>query len=246
MSPPPRHPDTTSEASTHPDTLVHPDFPRARARISVKVWRAVLFACALLPVVPGFGSDAGAQQIFPAAAVIRGENIWLRAEPAEETEVIAYLQRGDEVLVTDEATAAGGDMFYPIEVDATGETGWVRALAIDPRTFPPRVQPPAVDVTAPASVATGTQQEQPRRNRNRAARSETDSAAGERPARRNTARERTPRRATAAPTGNIDCDSFATQAEAQAYFDDQGWSASNDPYGLDQGGAPGVPCESLP
>jgi hypothetical protein len=219
---------------------------RARAGIGVKAWRAVLFACALLAILPALGSGVRAQQTSPAAAVIRGENIWLRAEPAEETAILAYLQRGDEVLVTDDATAADGDAFYPIEVDATGETGWVRALAIDPRTFPSRVQPPALDVTAPVPVDTNPQTEQPRRNRNRAARSESDSVAGDRPARGNNARERSPRRATAAATGDINCDTFATQAEAQAYFDDQGWSAANDPYSLDQGGAPGVPCESLP
>lgn len=40
-----------------------------------------------------------------------------------------------------------------------------------------------------------------------------------------------------------DCEDFASQAEAQAYFDANGWSAENDPFQLDQGGIPSVPCE---
>ena len=40
-----------------------------------------------------------------------------------------------------------------------------------------------------------------------------------------------------------DCEDFASQAEAQAYFDANGWSAEVDPFQLDQGGIPGVPCE---
>lgn len=45
---------------------------------------------------------------------------------------------------------------------------------------------------------------------------------------------------------DLDCGDFATQAEAQELFDRQGWSPQNDPHGLDDGGEPGVPCESRP
>ena len=45
---------------------------------------------------------------------------------------------------------------------------------------------------------------------------------------------------------NPDCEDFSTQRQAQAYFDARGWSKDDDPYRLDQGGAPGVPCEDLP
>jgi len=45
---------------------------------------------------------------------------------------------------------------------------------------------------------------------------------------------------------NPDCEDFSSQRQAQAYFDARGWSADNDPYRLDQGGTPGVPCEDLP
>lgn len=75
-----------------------------------------------------------AQEQFPASATIRGENIWLRAEPADATTVLAYLQRGDAVTITGAASAAGGETFVPVEVTATGAVGWVRELAIDPRS----------------------------------------------------------------------------------------------------------------
>ena len=45
---------------------------------------------------------------------------------------------------------------------------------------------------------------------------------------------------------NPACEDFSTQRQAQAYFDARGWSQDDDPYRLDQGGAPGVPCEDLP
>ena len=81
------------------------------------------------------GSPLLAQRDYPATATIRGENIWLRIDPAEDTEVLAYLQRGDPIRVTGDAVPADGDAFYPIEVVETGETGWVRDLAVDPRSF---------------------------------------------------------------------------------------------------------------
>ena len=102
------------------------------------------------------GSPLLAQRDFPATATIRGENIWLRVDPAEDTDVLAYLQRGDPIRVTGDAVPAGGDAFYPIEVVETGETGWVLDLAVDPRSLTaiaelPEVvvdEPPAVEVTA--------------------------------------------------------------------------------------------------
>ena len=54
-------------------------------------------------------SLTAAQHEFPATATIRGENIWLRVDPAEDTEIVGYLQRGDQIRVTAEATAADGE-----------------------------------------------------------------------------------------------------------------------------------------
>jgi hypothetical protein len=70
----------------------------------------------------------------PASAVIRGENIWLRVEPAAEPVIVRYLQRGDAVTLTGAAVTADGMVFVPVET-ASGETGWVRDLAIDPRSL---------------------------------------------------------------------------------------------------------------
>ena len=94
---------------------------------------AILILATALFVISG--SPLLAQRDYPATATIRGENIWLRIDPAEDTEVLAYLQRGDPIQVTGDAVPADGDAFYPIEVVETGETGWVRDLAVDPRSF---------------------------------------------------------------------------------------------------------------
>lgn len=52
---------------------------------------------------------------------------------------------------------------------------------------------------------------------------------------------------TATGTSSLSCSDFVYQEDAQAYFDSQGWSATNDPFGLDDSGeGDGVPCESLP
>ena len=116
-------------------------------RVAILVLATALFVLS--------GSPLLAQRDYPASATIRGENIWLRVDPAEDTEVLAYLQRGDPIRVTGDAVPGDGDAFYPIEVVETGETGWVRDLAVDPRSLTPVEalpevvvdEPPAVDVT---------------------------------------------------------------------------------------------------
>ena len=109
-------------------------------------------AASLAVMVPG-----AAQQQFPASATIRGENIWLRAEPSEETEIVAYLQRGDPVTITGPEQTADGETFVPIEAVATGDSGWVRELAINPRTI--------VAGGGQAPTDDDTEQERPRRPR---------------------------------------------------------------------------------
>ena len=125
------------------------------------------------------GSPLRAQRDYPATATIRGENIWLRVDPAEDTDVLTYLQRGDPIRVTGDAVPADGDAFYPVEVVETDETGWVRDLAIDPRSFtsvetlpevvldepPPEVvvdEPPAVEVTPEPEQQNNGQQDRNR------------------------------------------------------------------------------------
>jgi hypothetical protein len=125
------------------------------------------------------GSPLLAQRDYPATATIRGENIWLRVDPAEDTDVLTYLQRGDPIRVTGDAVPADGDAFYPVEVVETDETGWVRDLAVDPRSFtsvetlpevvldepPPEVvvdEPPAVEVTPEPEQQNNGQQDRNR------------------------------------------------------------------------------------
>jgi hypothetical protein len=81
---------------------------------------------------------AAAQQLvfdsFPASALVRGENVWLRLDPTADTEVIALLQRGDPITITGESVFDGDDEYYPVESDLTAESGWIGALFIDPRS----------------------------------------------------------------------------------------------------------------
>jgi hypothetical protein len=120
-------------------------------------------------VVAGFSALAAlapvkAQELdiaaFPASATIRGENIWLRADPAMSSEILDYLQRGDAITVTGEAVAADGEDFYPVEAVDIGETGWIRALFIDPDSVVATVvaaEPPPAEEPPP--------QQDPRRDR---------------------------------------------------------------------------------
>ena len=183
-----------------------------------------------------------------------GENIWLRVDPAEDTEVLAYLQRGDQIQVTDDVTAADGDDFYPIEVVETGEIGWVRDLAVNSRTFTPVETLPEVDVEAPPSEATTTREARSARARTPRERPGVETVAVDEPTRTpRSGRTRVPKNdeeidiSRGDPT-KLDCEDFDTQAEAQEYFDAQVWSATNDPEGLDAATQDddGIPCESLP
>jgi hypothetical protein len=54
-----------------------------------------------------------------------------------------------------------------------------------------------------------------------------------------------PATAASAQVGDRDCADFATQAEAQAYFDSKGGSPENNVDQLDENGD-GIPCEDLP
>ncbi len=122
---------------TETDLADHEDSPMKQYRLlgavaAVLAWRAVTLTGA-------------AQRQFPVPATIRGENIWLRAEPAEDTAVAAHLQRGDAVTITGPDETVGGETFVPVEVVATRDSGWVRELAIDPGSLVTRDEPIAVD-----------------------------------------------------------------------------------------------------
>jgi hypothetical protein len=142
-------------------------------RIAILILAAALFVLS--------GSPSLAQRDFPATAVIRGENIWLRVDPAEDTEVLAYLQRGDPIRVTGDAVAADGDAFYPIEVVETGETGWVRDLAVDPRSLTLVATLPEVVVDEPPTDETTGRNARPRGNQRTGARPRAETVVGDEP-----------------------------------------------------------------
>src|SRR5215210_5280745 len=143
-------------------------------RVAILILVTALFALSWSPLL--------AQRDFPATATIRGENIWLRIDPAEDTEVRAYLQRGDPIRVTGDAVPADGDAFYPIEVAETGETGWVRDLAVDPRSFTAVAELPEVVVEDPPTTEEATgRNARPRGNQGTGARARDETVVGNEP-----------------------------------------------------------------
>lgn len=130
-----------------------------------------------------FLADEAQAQQFPSSAVIRGENIRLRLEPAEATEDVAILQRGDEITITGDVTAADGLTFYPVEVVQTDDAGWVRDLFINPKSIVPLEGPapepePEAEPAPDASAEEGNNErrERPARN-NRQNRQNREAAA---------------------------------------------------------------------
>src|SRR4051812_20193807 len=119
-------------------------------RRSVALLGFILLATSLV----WFGPVSRAAQtlttiVFPSSAVIRGENVWLRAAPALQADVIALLQRGNAITITGAPTLADGDEFYPVQDAATGQSGWVRVLFIDPRSVVAIAAPPAAPTAVP-------------------------------------------------------------------------------------------------
>jgi len=141
--------------------------------------------------LPGIGgsivlAQAPIDQAFPATAVIRGENIRLRVDPALETDDLSVMERGDEVTITGEAVAADGDLFYPVDLTATGESGWVRVLFIDPTSIVPLlvVDDPVAAKDAKPKKDKNANQDRTQKKTADAAAEPTPDAAAERAARR--------------------------------------------------------------
>jgi hypothetical protein len=148
------------------------DDPMNRFRIvTLALTLFTLFAFA----PPPFGA---AQQLvfdtFPASALVRGENIRLRLDPAAAAEVLELLQRGDPITITGESVFDGNEEYYPVESDLTGEAGWIAALFIDPRSISgtSTVVVPIEEIDVPAeeteTVADGANQRQQNREARRA------------------------------------------------------------------------------
>lgn len=123
---------------------------------------------------PLLAQQGGTIQV-PASAIVRGEDIRLRVDPATDSQDITIMQRGDEITITGAAVAADGEEFYPIQLASTGETGWIRTIFINPLSITPLegaapapiaepVAEPTLEV-APVPVEETTD-DRPRRNRN--------------------------------------------------------------------------------
>jgi hypothetical protein len=103
-----------------------------------------------------------AQPQFPANAIIRGENVRVRAEPTENAINTAILQRGDAVILTGQVETHPDGAFYPVEVPGSGVSGWVLVLFISPDRIEPVSsgsdgQTPVVDTPNGRASDTGNQ-----------------------------------------------------------------------------------------
>lgn len=161
----------------------------------------LLTVLSLIALAPG--PFVAAQQFvfdaFPASALVRGENVWLRLDPAADTEVLALLQRGDPITITGEPVLDGDEEYYPIESDLTGETGWIAALFIDPRSIAgtSSVVVPVEEIDVPADETETVDDGGNQRQQNREARRQARQAEGEaepEPAAEDSAADRAARR----------------------------------------------------
>ena len=154
---------------------------------------AIALALVLLPAVAVIAPIA-AQDEFPANALIRGENIRVRAELPESDFETALQPRGDNRVLSGPTAVTPEGEFYPVQVPGSGTSGWILVLFIDPASITagqvtevvvqPTVapaaepnlevvveQPPDVVVDVPPTAAPAEEvtpeAEAPRRNRNR-------------------------------------------------------------------------------
>lgn len=125
-------------------------------------WFVSLIALvAAAPLSPALAQDLN-------GGVIRGENVWLRSDPADDAEVLGYHQRGESIAITGPAENVNGetktltvesltssrDWYVPVEISETGEAGWIAELFIDPRGVTVEdVAPAETPVAEPAAGA---------------------------------------------------------------------------------------------
>jgi hypothetical protein len=60
------------------------------------------------------------------------DQVNLRAEPSTSSEIVTVLRRGDRLAITGEDEEGDGFTWYPVEVEESGETGYVASHLIDP------------------------------------------------------------------------------------------------------------------
>ena len=96
-------------------------------------------ASAPSPTAPPFRSPAATTWLPLAQAAtelqagdettVRGDNIRLRATPSDFGNVVAILPRGEAIVLTGAAEDAGS-VWWPVEVVATGDRGWLKWIAV--------------------------------------------------------------------------------------------------------------------
>jgi hypothetical protein len=122
--------------------------------VRMKRWLIAIASAFLLLLLAGAPlTPLAAQNQFPANAVIRGENIRVRAEPAANAVDNAILQRGEPIILTGDLEAHPEGEFYPVQVPTTGATGWILWLFIDPTSIVPAAPAPAPAPAAEPTVA---------------------------------------------------------------------------------------------
>ncbi|MBA2278041.1 MAG: SH3 domain-containing protein, partial [Chloroflexia bacterium] len=86
------------------------------------------FALESTPVATtgGESADNDPLPVAPGDPVVVTETeVNLRAEPTTDGDIVATLDRGDRLVITGEPVPGDGYRWYPVEVDATGETGFI-------------------------------------------------------------------------------------------------------------------------
>ncbi len=125
-------------------------FARRTRRFHGALWRLVLvFALgnALLGLVLMVRDGPSALverflSVAPGATTeVSVERLNLRTSPGVESDVIGVLDMGDEVSVTGLSTTADGERWWPVEVEADGETmqGWVWDEGLQPNAWTGRL-----------------------------------------------------------------------------------------------------------
>ena len=55
----------------------------------------------------------------------------LRAEASTSAEIVTVLTRGERLVISGDSTEADGYTWYPVEVEESGETGFVASSLLD-------------------------------------------------------------------------------------------------------------------
>jgi len=87
----------------------------------------------------GGGGGANSQPTPPSATVVSGAKVTvsedvvnLRSTPSTSGAVVVELKKGDQLTVTGDAVVGGDYQWYPVTVDATGQSGYIATNFVTP------------------------------------------------------------------------------------------------------------------